>query len=1231
MSILASASIGIPVYNGEDFIRQAIESVLNQDFLNIELIISDNCSTDNTQSICEEYAIKYPQVRYIRQSVNQGMIANFNACLELAQGDFFCWLSHDDFLEPSYISKCIDMLDRHPQAIACCSEINFVNYDGSNRDGWSAAYKNFDALNKNIVERVRELTSKVGWYALYSMFRIDIIRDAGTCKCRYADDVLLMLEWLLLGEIAKVPEHLYNYRVPDIQKTPEDYIRAFGLDSDTASEIRKGSFTYTAKQVLDTIYNSNINIQDKHRLKYDFIQTLTYNNQDWLGRIAKEQDWTGQNLTAESIYELLESTITSPKVAKIIEQNPPLKSTKTLVFFPHNPYPSSTGAHRRCLEMLAGLRDLGCDIVLFSSNLYTDREWTQSSVDILKSKYGIDTFIYQATENDVKYLEACRARSQPGQMNWDYFNAPGLMDSFKQIFRQIKPNLVVVSYSLWGRLVSGKEFDSVVKVIDTIDLFTLTMQMFQILTPHFSQQSIDPFTIAPEITNEAFFANLNICPEQTEYDICNLYDYTLAISQKEGDLLRKHTRDTQNLYVPMTVTVPNATNTYTKSPLFVISGNCFNLQGASYFIKKVLPLISASIPDFKLQIVGAGGNRLANIPELDICGFVEDISSLYAHSGFAICPLIGGTGQQVKIVEAMAHGLPVVALINVAETSPIEHGINGFIANNAEEFAKYTILLWNDRNLCKQMGEAARKTMTEHFSASSLVANLQEIVATASQLEWRTPQPQIAIDAVFFQLYSTGIARVWKSLLLEWANNGFAEHLIILDRSGTAPKISGIKYHNIPAYDYENTDLDRAMLQNICEELGVELFISSYYTTPLTTPSVFMTYDMIPEVMGWNLSQPMWQEKLLGIQHASAYITISEYTASDLVECYPAIDPQSITVAHCGVSSIFTPAQPQDIATFKAKYGITKPYFILVGAAAGYKNSQLFFQAFYRLFNSHGFDIICTGKSGILDADFRTFTVGSSVHMLQLSDEELAIAYSGAMALVYPSKYEGFGMPIIEAMASGCPVITCPNASIPEVADEAAIYVFDDDIDGMAEALCEVQKPQVRAATIAAGLERVKQFSWAKMADTIQSVLIDRTLTHLQLSAANLIIFPDWSQSEEELGEEIASVCYNLAQNSEFNRPTMIVDTTNAEDIESANMLVSGIAMNLMMAADLDITEYLEIALTGKLSSIQWQALLPKLQGRIKLELEDAIALESSGANLISEIQLSESPTFALI
>jgi glycosyltransferase involved in cell wall biosynthesis len=538
-------------------------------------------------------------------------------------------------------------------------------------------------------------------------------------------------------------------------------------------------------------------------------------------------------------------------------------------------------------------------------------------------------------------------------------------------------------------------------------------------------------------------------------------------------------------------------------------------------------------------------------------------------------------------------------------------------------FTKHSGILSALRN-----SELTQKVNDDWSKINTLIDTIQQSGETVDQIwqEYHSPykigsQKSMVIDGVFFQLYNTGIARVWKSLLEVWANTEFGSHIVILDRAGTAPKIEGISYYKIPAYDYNDTDADRSMLQQVCNDLGAELFISTYYTTPLETPSVFMGYDMIPEVLGADLNQPMWQEKRRAIKQASAYLTISEYTAKDLIEVYPDINSETVTVAHCGIQPLFTTQLIESVDKFRDKYKITKPYFILIGSCLnGYKNGILFWKAFNRLVNAGDFDLICTGAAGSNVEELKQYAPGSNIHHLRLDDHELNLAYAGATALVYPSKYEGFGLPIVEAFASGCPVITCPNASIPEVAGDAAIYVFDDDIDGMTEALYEVQKPHVRAALIAAGLEQVKQFSWTKMGDIVRSVLVEQTLTHLQLGDNNLITFPDWSQNEEELGNEIATVCHNLAQSSDYDRPTLLIDTTNAEDLEFANMLVSGIVMNLMMNADIDITEHLEIVVFDKLSPIQWQMLLPKLHGRIQLKLEDMSAVESSEACKITVI-----------
>ncbi|MEH2100139.1 MAG: class I SAM-dependent methyltransferase [Nostoc sp.] len=469
--------------------------------------------------------------------------------------------------------------------------------------------------------------------------------------------------------------------------------------------------------------------------------------------------------------------------------------------------------------------------------------------------------------------------------------------------------------------------------------------------------------------------------------------------------------------------------------------------------------------------------------------------------------------------------------------------------------------------------------------------------------------PIILVDAVFFQINTTGIARVWKSLLEEWVNSGFANHITVLDRTGTAPKIPGIKYRTIASYDYNNTDADREMLQQVCDEEGAEIFISSYYTTPTTTPSVFIAHDMIPEVMGWDLNSPMWREKHQAIQNASQYIAVSEHTARDLVRYFPEINRESITIAHCGVESGFSPANIQEINNFKTKYGITKPYFMLVGIENNYKNSILFFQAFSQLASSSGFDIVCTGNRGTLAPEFRGYTLGSIVHILQLSDQELATAYSGAVALAYPSKYEGFGLPIVEAMACGCPVITCPNASIPEVAGEAAIYVNDDDVNALANALCEVQKSSVRNSLITAGLAQAKKFSWSTMANTVSATLIKGTILHLNLQEINLIVFPDWSQPEELISFSLERVIKTLAAYSDSQKTTLLIDTNDIAS-EDAAILLSSVTMNLLMQEDLDISEGLEISLVGHLSDIQWAALLPRISARIILEYENKQAVE---------------------
>lgn len=120
-------SIGLPVYNGARYIREALDSVLAQSFRDFELIISDNASTDETETICESYAKNDPRIRYVRQTENRGGAYNFQYVMEQATGKYFKWLAHDDRLEPDFLTEVIRYLDDHDDVVLCTTDVKCID------------------------------------------------------------------------------------------------------------------------------------------------------------------------------------------------------------------------------------------------------------------------------------------------------------------------------------------------------------------------------------------------------------------------------------------------------------------------------------------------------------------------------------------------------------------------------------------------------------------------------------------------------------------------------------------------------------------------------------------------------------------------------------------------------------------------------------------------------------------------------------------------------------------------------------------------------------------------------------------------------------------------------------------------------------------------------------------------------------------------------------------------
>ena len=210
-------SIGIPVYNGEKFIRKCIESVLQQTHRNFELIISDNASTDSTSKICEEYLRKDNRITFVRQNKNMGQNWNFNFLLEKANGEYFVWVAADTFLLPEFIEKNIAVLESQDKAVGCISKIKIEQtyVDKFKKEKqilkkFGLVYRPYDTLpiTGNYMERIRKYLKHFPWEMIYAVYRTKKLRESFVHEVFVGFDASLALNVLKHGEIQVVNEFL---------------------------------------------------------------------------------------------------------------------------------------------------------------------------------------------------------------------------------------------------------------------------------------------------------------------------------------------------------------------------------------------------------------------------------------------------------------------------------------------------------------------------------------------------------------------------------------------------------------------------------------------------------------------------------------------------------------------------------------------------------------------------------------------------------------------------------------------------------------------------------------------------------------------------------------------------------------------------------------------------------------------------------------------------------------
>lgn len=203
-------SIGMPVYNGERFIQQALDSLLDQDYDNFELIISDNASTDQTPEICQEYVVKDKRVRFYRNDTNLGAITNFDRVLALSSGKYFMWAGSHDLWHPTFVSRCVSILEMDNDVCLAYSRTMLID---QNDTFLYIMSDQVDTRGMAPAQRYKYLLFNLDWCnMIYGVIRRDVLLQTGAFRNVFSPDHALLAELSLIGQFAQINEPLYYRR-----------------------------------------------------------------------------------------------------------------------------------------------------------------------------------------------------------------------------------------------------------------------------------------------------------------------------------------------------------------------------------------------------------------------------------------------------------------------------------------------------------------------------------------------------------------------------------------------------------------------------------------------------------------------------------------------------------------------------------------------------------------------------------------------------------------------------------------------------------------------------------------------------------------------------------------------------------------------------------------------------------------------------------------------------------
>jgi glycosyltransferase involved in cell wall biosynthesis len=227
-------SVGIPVFNGANYLGEAIASLLGQTYQDFELLIQDNASTDDTEAICRDFARRDARVRYVRNPTNLGAVPNYNLLFERARGRYFKWAAHDDTCAPTLLEQCAAVLEADPTVVLCSGQTRLINDDGSpiDYDPVRKVYRTRLGTPVGIIDPQRRaegpkpasrfwdvLVRTMRTFEIFGLIRSDVLRRTHLHGNYYGSDKVLLAELSLHGRFHLLPDVLMHRRCHPAQSS----------------------------------------------------------------------------------------------------------------------------------------------------------------------------------------------------------------------------------------------------------------------------------------------------------------------------------------------------------------------------------------------------------------------------------------------------------------------------------------------------------------------------------------------------------------------------------------------------------------------------------------------------------------------------------------------------------------------------------------------------------------------------------------------------------------------------------------------------------------------------------------------------------------------------------------------------------------------------------------------------------------------------------------------------